>query len=89
MNITFIHAILCTYTLSLPLVSPSLARAAKIMSPADEVTPLDIVAELAALDGKRDHKKSIRLLDQVGQMGRANGTQAAPAIILYNTLNLA
>lgn len=51
-------------SISLPFVSPSLARAGKILSPAGGVTPLEIVAELAALDGVKDHGKSVRAFDQ-------------------------
>lgn len=50
---------------SLPLVSLSLARAGKILSPPGGLGPLDIVAELAALDGLKDHTKSVRALEQV------------------------
>lgn len=50
---------------SLPLVSLSLARAGKILSPPGGLGPLDIVAELAALDGLKDHAKSVRALEQV------------------------
>lgn len=49
---------------SLPFVSPSLARAGKILSPPGGLCPLDIVAELAALDGLKDHSKSVRALEQ-------------------------
>lgn len=50
---------------SLPFVSPSLARAGKILSPPGGLNTLDIVAELAALDGLKDHTKSVRVLEQV------------------------
>lgn len=52
------------FLLSLHLASPSLTRAANILSPAGGLSPLDIVAELAALDGLGDHMKSVRALDQ-------------------------
>ncbi|CAM9656938.1 unnamed protein product, partial [Pylaiella littoralis] len=45
-------------TKSLPCVSLSLARAGKVLSPPGGLGPLDIVAELAALDGLKDHAKS-------------------------------
>ncbi|CAM9987126.1 unnamed protein product, partial [Sphacelaria rigidula] len=48
----------------LPFVNPSLARAIKILSPAGNLAPVDIVAELAALDGLRDHTKALLALDQ-------------------------
>lgn len=49
---------------SLPFMSPSLARAGKILSPPGGLGPLDIVAELAALDGLKDHTKSVRALEE-------------------------
>ncbi|CAN0234177.1 unnamed protein product, partial [Scytosiphon promiscuus] len=55
---------------ALPFVSPSLARASKILTPPGGVLPLDIVAELAALDGLKDHTKSVRALGQ-GMLDKA------------------
>lgn len=49
---------------SLPFVSASLARAGKVLSPPGGLGPSDIVAELAALDGLKDHSKSVRALEQ-------------------------
>ncbi|CAB1108970.1 unnamed protein product [Ectocarpus sp. CCAP 1310/34] len=51
-------------TKGLPFVSPSLARAGKVLSPPGGLSPVDIVAELAALDGLKDHTRSIRALEQ-------------------------
>ncbi|CAM9347008.1 unnamed protein product [Ectocarpus sp. 12 AP-2014] len=51
-------------TKGLPFVSPSLARAGKVLSPPGGLDPVDIVAELAALDGLKDHTRSIRALEQ-------------------------
>lgn len=45
-------------------MSLSLARAGKVLSPPGGLGPLDIVAELAALDGLKDHAKSVRALEQ-------------------------
>ncbi|CAN0362380.1 unnamed protein product, partial [Ectocarpus sp. 13 AM-2016] len=57
-------------TKGLPYVSPSLARAGKVLSPPGGLDPVDIVAELAALDGLKDHTRSIRALEQ-GMLDKA------------------
>lgn len=61
------------FCFSVPFVSPSLARVARIMSPAGGLVALEVVAELAALDGLRDHAKSIQALEQArgGALGNA------------------
>lgn len=64
----------------LPFVNPSLARAIKILSPAGSLGPVDIVAELAALDGLRDHTKALLALDQVRIRGLANRNTGADGI---------
>lgn len=51
-------------------MNPSLARVAEILSPAGGVSPPDIIAELAVLDGLRDHEESIRLLNEVNKGSR-------------------
>lgn len=65
--------------LRLAFASPSLAKATKVLSPPGNVGPVDILAELAAIDGLRDHRGSLRALDQASDARTSSEGLRLPA----------